>query len=129
MRDPAEAGQSTVEVALALPLLLMALVGAVQFALVHHARAVTTSATVEGARAAAVEGGSPLLGAERTRGLLAAGLGRTGEAFVVTLEDRGETVASSAMGTYPLFIPWVQRLDYPIRAVAEVRKEGFRRGP
>ena len=127
LRD--ESGQSSVELALALPVLLIVLIGAVQFALVHHAENVANTATAEGARLAAGEGNSLLEGAVRTRDVLEAGLGRTGAAFAVTAEDRGETVVTRASGEYRLFIPWVSNLALPIESSSEVRKEGFRSGP
>ena len=124
-----EAGQSTVELALVLPVLLIMLLGAVQFALVHHAENVAATATAEGARLAAGEGGSLLDGAARTRSVLEAGLGSTGSAFAVTAEDRGETVLTVASGQYELFIPWVSDLAITIESSSEVRKEGFRADP
>ena len=127
LRD--ESGQSSVELALALPVLLIVLIGAVQFALVHHAESVANTATAEGARFAAGEGNSLLDGAVRARSVLEAGLGRTGTAFVVTAEDRGETVVTRANGEYRLFVPWVSNLALPIESSSEVRKEGFRSGP
>ena len=121
-----ESGQSTVELALVLPVLLIVLLGAVQFALVHHAENVAATATAEGARLAAGEGGSLLDGAARTRSVLEAGLGQTGSAFAVTVEDRGETVVTNTTGQYALFIPWVSSLAVTIESTSEVRKEGFR---
>ena len=127
LRD--ESGQSTVELALALPLLLSVLVGSVQFALVEHAGQVADTAAVEGARLAAGEAHSLLEGAERTGQVLEAGLGTSGTAFTVTAEDRGGTVLVVARGGYRLFIPWVRDLVIPIEAQAEVREEGLRDDP
>lgn len=124
-----ERGSTAVELAFALPVLLVALVGAVQFALVHHARNVAATAVQEGARVAAGADGRLLDGAVRTREVLRAGLGPTGEAFGVSVEDRGETVVASATGGYRLFIPWVSGGELPLAVSAEVRREGFRRGP
>ena len=124
-----ETGQSTLELALALPVLLIVLIGAVQFALVHHAENIAETATAEGARMAAAEGNSLLEGVARTRSVLEAGLGGTGSAFVVTAEDSGETVVTHASGEYELFIPWVTTLAITIESRSEVRKEGFRSGP
>ena len=50
-----EAGESMVEFALVLPVLLLVLVGVVQFALVHHAQNVADTAAQEGARLGAAE--------------------------------------------------------------------------
>jgi Flp pilus assembly protein TadG len=122
-------GGSTVEVALVLPLLFAALVGVVQFALVHHARTVAETAVIEGARLAAAEGYSLQEGAARTRVVLEAGLGATGAAFMVSAEERGDVVIARASGAYPLFIPWVTSLSVPVEAQAEVWREEFRGGP
>lgn len=127
LRD--ESGASMVEAALALPLLLVVLVGAVQFALVHHARTVAETAAIEGARLAAADGYGLEDGALRTRELLEAGLGATGAGFTVTAESQGDVVIAQASGEYPLFIPWVTSLSLPVEASAEVWREEFRSGP
>lgn len=124
-----EAGGSTVELALVLPLLLVVLVGVVQFALVHHARTVAESAAIEGARLAAADGSTIAAGALRTQQLLEAGLGETGAGFEVTAEAQGEVIVARAAGEYPLFIPWVTSLAVPIEVSAEVWREEFRSGP
>ncbi len=118
-----------VELAIVLPVLLLILVGTVQFALVYHARGVATTAAQEGARLAAAEGRTPAEGAARTRDVLESGLGETGADFSVTAEDMGETVVVEASGDYPLIIPWVTGNSIPIEAEAEVRREEFRSGP
>lgn len=129
-RDPVgERGSSTVELAIVLPLLLIALIGAVQFALVQHAENVASTAAAEGARMAASESASLSAGAARTREVLQSGLGSIGAAFAVTVGDTGETVVAQASGEYRLFIPWVSGRSISIDARAEVRKEGFRSGP
>jgi len=124
-----ESGAGTVELALTLPLLLMVLIGAVQIALVHHARTVAETAAVEGARLAAAEGYTLAAGAARTQELLEAGLGRTGAAFEVSTETQGDVVIARASGSYPLIIPWVTSLALPIDVSAEVWREEFRDGP
>ncbi|TAJ16939.1 MAG: pilus assembly protein [Dehalococcoidia bacterium] len=124
-----ESGASTAELALTLPLLLIVLIGAVQIALVHHARTVAETAAVEGARLAAAEGHTLTEGAARTRELLEAGLGPTGAAFAVSAETQGDVVIARASGTYPLIIPWVTSLSLPIDVSAEVWREAFRDGP
>ena len=124
-----ESGQGTLELALALPALLVVLVGAVQLALVQHARNVTDTAAAEGARLAAAEGHTLLEGAARTREVLASGLGRSGEAFTVRAEDRGGTVALEASGRYRLFIPWVSDLSVPLESRSEISREELRGAP
>ena len=127
LRD--ESGASTVEAALVLPLLFMALIGVVQFALVHHAQTVAETAAIEGARLAAAEGYSLEDGASRTRDVLEAGLGATGAAFAVDVEATDDIVITRATGEYRLFIPWVTSLSVPVESQAEVWREGFRGGP
>lgn len=118
-----------VELALVLPVLLVILIGVVQFALVYHAKNVATIAAQEGARLAAADGRTPAEGAARARDVLQSGLGGTGSEFSVTAQDTGETVVVQAEGDYPLIIPWVTGRSIPIEAAAEVHKEGFRSGP
>ena len=125
--DRARSESGTAE--LALPALLVVLVGAVQFALVQHARNVTGTAASEGARLAAAEGHTLIEGAARARDVLAAGLGRSGAALSVRAEERSGTVALEASGRYRLFIPWVSDLSVPLEARSEVRREGLRGDP
>src|SRR6185503_1534973 len=99
------------------------LIGAVQFALVQHARTVTETAAIEGARLAASEGYTLNDGALRTRDVLASGLGSIGTGFQISAEQQGDVVVTQAKGVYPLFIPWVAQLSIPIVASGEIRKE------
>ena len=124
-----EAGESMVEFALVLPVLLLVLVGVVQFALLHHAQNVVATAAQEGARLAAAEGGDAVDGEQRTRDVLGSGLGNAAESFAVETSDDGETVTMSASGGYPLIFPWLGSRDIELDATASVRKEGFRSGP
>ena len=78
----AERGQSMVEFALALPVLLVILIGVVQFALVYHARDVASTAVQEGARLAAAEGRTPAEGAVRAHEVLESGLGPSAGGFL-----------------------------------------------
>jgi Flp pilus assembly protein TadG len=118
-----------VELAIVMPVLLIVLIGVVQFALVYHAENVATTAAQEGARLAAAEDRSAAEGAERTREVLRSGLGKKSGEFGVTAEDGDETVVVSARGDYPLIIPWVTGNTIPIAATSEARKESFRSGP
>ncbi len=124
-----QSGQGSLELALVMPFLLLALIGSVQLALVHHAGQVADAAAQEGARLAAGESHSLAEGAERTRELLQAGLGAHAAGFTVTAQERSGRVALTASGHYPLFIPWVRDVAVPVEASAEVRGEGFRGGP
>lgn len=56
LRSPGDRGQATVETALLLPVVAIALLAVIQVGLVVHARVMVTHATREGARVAAVGG-------------------------------------------------------------------------
>ena len=118
-----------VELAIVMPVILVVIIGVVQFALVYHAKNVTATAAQEGARLAAAEGRTAAEGGDRARSVLESGLGRKGAEFSVSAEESVETVVVRAAGEYPLIIPWVTGNSIPIAASAEVRKEGFRSGP
>ena len=118
-----------VELAIVMPVVLVVLIGVVQFALVYHAKNVATTAAQEGARFAAAEGRTPAEGEARARDVLASGLGGKGSEFSVTAQDGGETIVVRTEGNYDLIIPWVTGSSIPIRATSEVRKEEFRSGP
>ena len=124
-----EAGESMVEFALVLPLLLLVLLGVVQFGLVHHAQNVATTAAQEGARLGAAEGGDPAVAEQRTLDVLRSGLGAVGDEFAVDASGSAEWTTVSATGGYPLIIPWLGSRTIAIDASAEMRKESFRSGP
>lgn len=93
-------GQATVEVALALPVVLIALLLVIQVALVARAQVLVVHAAREGARAAAVGSGAdgarravqstPGLRADRTR-VQVTGVGRPGEPVRVLVSYRAPT--------------------------------------
>lgn len=118
-----------VEFALVLPLLLLVLIGVVQFGLVHHAQNVASTATQEGARLGAAEDGNPAIAEARTLDVLRSGLGGVGDGFGVSASESEEWVTVNASGGYPLIIPWIGSHTISIDAEAEMRKEGFRSGP
>ena len=124
-----EAGESMVEFALVLPILLLVLVGVVQFALVHHAQNIATTAAQEGARVGAAEDGDPAIAEGRTLDVLRSGLGGVGDGFDVSASESEDWVTVNASGGYPLIIPWMGSQTISIDAEAEMRKEGFRSGP
>ena len=118
-----------VELAIAMPVVLVVMIAAVQFALYYHARNVTITAVQEGARFAAAEGRSLPEGEERARSVLESGLGGRSNGFDISGDESVESVVVRASGDYVLIIPWVTGNAVTISAEAEVRKEGFRSGP
>lgn len=127
-RCRAQAGQAMVEFALGATAFVIALLGALHFGLWMHSRHVAETAAVEGARWAAVEPADVARGEERARLVLSEGLGRWGLAYSVRGEDRGDTIEMRVSGSYRLILPIIGQ-EVPVRAEAEVRKEGFRSGP
>ncbi len=124
-----EHGQSTVEVAVAFPLLLMAAIGLLQFALFYHAQNVVTGAVQEGARVAAAEDRTLADGIVRAEVLLRAGLGRSAGEIAVRGIDGGYAVAIEAEGQLRTIIPWVADATLPLWGRAVISKETFRVGP
>jgi hypothetical protein len=124
------AGQSLVEAAVALPLVLMVAVALVQFALYAHAQHVVVAAVRDGARVASGDGRTTEEGLVHAQALLRAGLG--GHARGVSLAageaDGGTTVVVEARGRYRTAIPWVAEAGLPLYGRAVVRKERFRPG-
>lgn len=128
-RASSESGQSLVEFALVAPVLLLVLFGAVQFALIVHARNVVTTAAQEGARFAAAEGRTPGEGAARAEEVLSAGLGGGADGFSVTVDGGDEVITVRTEGRYRLILPFVLGREMRLEAKAEMRREGFRSGP
>lgn len=119
-------GQSMIEAAIAFPLLILAALALVQFALYIHARHVVTSAVQDGARAAAAAEGSPDRGQDRARQLIDAGLGRDASAVAVAASGDQRAVVVEARGELRPILPWIGGLPLHARAVSQ--KEAFRAG-
>jgi len=123
-----ERGQAMAEAAVTLPLLLLAALALVQFALYAHAQNVVTGAVQDGARVAAAADRTLQDGAEHARAILRAGLGRSAGDVVVRPSMVGGAVVLEAEGHAPAVIPWVAEAVLPLRARAVVSKEQFRAG-
>jgi Flp pilus assembly protein TadG len=131
--------QMMVEMAVVFPLLVVVMIGLVQFAIFAHAQNVVQAAAQEGARTAAARGASCMAGENRARDLLRAGLNPNLDITVNVCpagEDPDlETVRAEVAVALPSFIPWVNsgegatNVTLPLRAVAVMSKERFRGGP
>ncbi len=121
-------GAVLVEAAISAPLLIMAALGMMQFALFYHAQTVVQGATQDGARTAAGDGATIDDGVRHTQELLDATLG---QAATVTIQGRdlGNVVTIEARGQLHLIIPWVADATLPLQADATMSKERFRVGP
>ena len=123
MRSRHEAGAVTAELVVATPLLLLLVLGVIQFALWQHAEHVATAAAQEGARAARLQGGT------------AAGGQAEAETFLVQLGSHLITAPSVSAqrdfqnarvevdGSVESVIPFVH---LPVRAVSSGPVEAFR---
>jgi Flp pilus assembly protein TadG len=91
------------EFALIAPLLMVLVVGAIQFALWYHAQSVVLAAAQDGARLAAAESGTASAGRRRAQALLRAGVGRLAQDAAVTAHrDPDVTVVEVTAELRPL---------------------------
>jgi Flp pilus assembly protein TadG len=129
IRARLEHGSAMVESALTFPLLLMAGLGLVQFALFYHAENVVTGAVQDGARVAAAEDGTVDAGVQYAQRIIAAGLSTEQDPIQIQGVDGGDDVALTASGRMHLIIPWVADATLPLQARAVMNKERFHAGP
>ena len=118
-----------IETALAMPVLLMAAIGLLQFAIFYHSQNVLTEAVQEGARVAAQEDSTVDDGVAYAKVLLKAGIGPEADQMQVQGIDGGNAVAVQAQGKLRLIIPWAVNAGLPLWSRAVVSKEKFRVGP
>ncbi|MDE3075994.1 MAG: pilus assembly protein [Chloroflexota bacterium] len=128
MRAARQRGAVLVEAAITFPLLLMAAMGLMQFALFYHAQTVVAGATQDGARTAAADGATVDDGVHHAQELLTATLGQTAT-VTVQGRDLGNVVTIAARGQLHMVIPWVADATLPLQADAVMSKERFRVGP
>ena len=131
-------GQATVEAALALPFLLILLLGGLLIGgHLVHARQVVTGAAQAGARVSSAEGRTLAEGVAEAQALLRAGLGRTADRFAVEAGCQGGVGPACAGGTavslrvrgdYPLAIPWLWPVSVPLAIEVSMFREGLRSG-
>ena len=114
-------GQATVELALALPLVMVVLLGAVQVALVARDQIATVHAAREGARAAAVAAAPEPAGTDAVR--QASGLDPN--RLVVAVAERAWRVEIEVRYASPTEVPLIGGLlgDITVRAGAVMRVE------
>lgn len=117
------------EFALGLMAFILAVLGALHFAIAVHARHVAETAAVEGARWAAVEPADIGRGEARARAVLQDGLGRWSHDYTVQGVDQGDTVLMRVEGHYIFALPLLGSRTIPLATEAVVRKEEFRPGP
>ena len=121
-----ERGTASLELALVGPVLMLLVLGVLQFGLWYHAQQVVGAAALEAARAAAAEDGSAAAGHARAMELLAHGLGSAAEGreAAVSMGQDVATVRVTARLRALLPLPGVA--DIPLRAEASAFRERFR---
>ena len=122
---PRHRGQSFVEVALVLPLLMLAGAGVVQFSLWMHAEGVVTAAAQDGARVASSESGTLAQGTAAAESLLRDGLGPNAAFVQLAASQDPSTVRFEASGTLPALLPWGPATKIPLHASASMSKDQF----
>lgn len=125
-RPGREQGSLALEAALAFPVLILAIVGLLQFALWAHAVNVVDDACAYGVRQAAEANGDPGTAAAATETLLRAGLGDYAGPFRVQAQDLGAAMAMDVRGTIPLLLPLPGAPAVPVHAHLTRLKEGTR---
>jgi len=90
-------GAATVEFALVAPLLLLVALAVLQLSLALHVRSVLIGAATEGARLAAMAGGDPAAGEQRTERILAESIAGTTLRQTVVRVDRSGPIPVAAV--------------------------------
>lgn len=120
--DSPEGGSTVVEVVILVPLVMVLVLAAVQFALWGHAEQVVQLAASEANGAASVYGGTTAAGVRAAEGVLsAAGSSVTGPGIVVRRDPSG-TIAVLVTGTAPAVLPG---LDPAVSASATGLRQRF----
>jgi Flp pilus assembly protein TadG len=117
--------QNLVEMALVLPVLILAGTGVVQFSLWMHAEGIVTAAVQDGARIASGEAGTLEQGTSAARSLLRDGLGPNAVFVRLTPSEDASTVRFDASGTLPAIFPWGPMTTIPLHASASMARDRF----
>lgn len=118
-----ERGSLVLEAALVIPVLLLAVLALLQFALWAHTVNVVDDACAYGVREASMLGGSPAAAAGATEGLLQSGLGDYSAGFSVQAQDLGSSAAVDVRGVVPILLPLPGAPALPVHAHLERPKE------
>jgi Flp pilus assembly protein TadG len=116
--------QAIVETAVVFPLLLVAVLGVVQFGLWMHATNIVIASVQDGARVASSEGGTLEDGVAAAQGLLRTGLGASAARVTIRPSADATAVRFDAEGDMPAVVPLAGAL--PLRATATMVKDRFR---
>lgn len=118
-----QTGAVTAELVVATPLLLLVVLGVIQFALWQHAEHVVTAAAQEGARAARLQGGTASSGQARAETFLIQLGVHVVTSPTVSSQRDAQNARVEVDGTAEAVIPF---LHLPVRAVSSGPIEAFR---
>ncbi len=125
-QEPAQ-GAATLEFALVALVLMLLVLGMVQFALWYHAQNVVLAAAQDGARLAAAEHSTATAGQRRALELLRAGLGQAAQGAAVTATRTPQVATVSVTAKLRPLLPLVSALR--LRATGRSFTERFRPTP
>ena len=120
------AGQALVEAALVMPVLILMTLGVLQVVLYAHARDVLLTATQDGARLAAEDGGTLAAGYQRIQSLATAGLGSSVQPLQLRCRCDADHVDVSLDTALRPIIPLPFADHLPLHVRASVTRERFR---
>ena len=120
-RGREDRGSASAELVIATPLLLLLILGVIQFALWQHATHVAEAAAQQGLAAGRVEGGTDATGRTETDAVLAQ-LGVLSDSRVA-INRTADMTTVTVTGEAPSVLPFVH---LPVRAVARGPSERFR---
>jgi Flp pilus assembly protein TadG len=121
-----ERGSVAVELAIVAPVLMLLVLGVLQFGLWYHAQNVVQTAALEGARVAAAEDGTIGAGESRALEVLQEGLGRAAEDRGATASVGQETARVQVTAELRGLLPVLGLSSFSLSSEATVFRERFR---
>lgn len=126
-RVQSERGSVALEMALAIPVLMLVVLGLLQFGLWYHARQVALGAAQEGARVAAIESGTKEAAESRALEVFKSGIGELAESVHVEALIEPERVSVSIGASLEGLLPIPGLSEFRLDSKSTSYREGFRR--
>jgi Flp pilus assembly protein TadG len=121
-----ERGSVALELAIVAPVLMLLVLGVLQFGLWYHAQNVVETAALEGARVAAAEDGTAGAGKTRALEVLQEGLGQAAEVEGATASIDLDAVRVEVTAQLPGLLPIPGLRSFSLSSEATVFRERFR---
>ena len=126
MRRRNERGSVALELALVAPVLMLLVLGVLQFGLWYHAASVAQTAAVEAARTAAAEDGNVSAARDRGVEVLSAGLGSAAQDPSVDVSVGSDTASAQVTAVMRGLLPIPGLSSFALHAKATAYRERFR---